>query len=787
VADERADARGRLLVFARGRLQDDIVGSGVSMTAGRDLGRTLAVLSAALALVLIAAVAPAAAAPALSITQPQAGHALADPSPPFAGTSDDPLDTVTLEIYEGTSTHLVQSTETLTPLLGEAWQATLASPLADGAYTVVASQTNGLLEQGESEPVAFGIDTVAPIVSVAPLATPTADATPTLKGSLGQASGDLQAVTVAIFKGSTVGVTPAVSGSASVSDSTWSFVPSALPDGTYTAQAYQADAPGNKGASAPVTFLIDTLAPALTIVSPVNNSIIHFTRPSFNGSGGAASGDESTVTLKIYEGTVSTGTPSQTLVLAIAAGKWTTPPSGPRLANGLYTAVVEQADEAGNTATRATAFVVSSNSPTVTLVPSRLVQRGETSLLGPTPSFSGGAGSEPEDATSVKLDIYEGTSASGIPLRAIEAPVSGSSWASGPLPALPDGTYTAQAEQRNVSLQAGVSQTTTFTVDADAPLVTLTTPVNGSSTGSSSVPVGGAAGTADGDSSTVTVRLFAGTSVAAAPLETVTVAAVTRWSTTLGGLGPGTYTASAQQEDDVGNIGTSAPATFTVTGAPPPPGPPVASFQWFPSAPRVGEPVSLVSTSTDAASPITSFAWSLAASGAFSAGPPVLSTTFSTPGSHVVRLSVTDAAGRSSTVAETIAVAARAANMMQPFPVVRIAGSQRSRGVIISLFTVQAPTGSRVSVRCRGRGCPARSQSVIASVGAGKGKTGVVVIVFKRFERSLRVGAVLEIKVSRGGQIGKYVRFVVRRARLPSRDDKCLTPADLKPIDCPIS
>jgi hypothetical protein len=62
-----------------------------------------------------------------------------------------------------------------------------------------------------------------------------------------------------------------------------------------------------------------------------------------------------------------------------------------------------------------------------------------------------------------------------------------------------------------------------------------------------------------------------------------------------------------------------------------------------------------------------------------------------------------------------------------------------------------------------------------------------VVIVFKRFERSLRVGAVLEIRVTRAGQIGKYTRFAVRRGRLPSRVDTCLSPAGVKPMACPSS
>jgi hypothetical protein len=122
---------------------------------------------------------------------------------------------------------------------------------------------------------------------------------------------------------------------------------------------------------------------------------------------------------------------------------------------------------------------------------------------------------------------------------------------------------------------------------------------------------------------------------------------------------------------------------------------------------------------------------------------------------------------------------------MQPFPIVRIAGTESRHGVRISLVSVQAPTGARVTVRCRGRGCPAKGQTVIAAAGAGKRKAGTVLIVFKHFERSLRVGAVLEIRVSKPGQIGKYTRFAVRHGKLPSRQDTCLSPTGVKPMRCP--
>jgi hypothetical protein len=49
----------------------------------------------------------------------------------------------------------------------------------------------------------------------------------------------------------------------------------------------------------------------------------------------------------------------------------------------------------------------------------------------------------------------------------------------------------------------------------------------------------------------------------------------------------------------------------------------------------------------------------------------------------------------------------------------------------------------------------------------------------------LRAGVILEIRVSKPGQIGKYTRFAVRRGRLPVRLDTCLEPAGIKPMACP--
>jgi hypothetical protein len=219
-----------------------------------------------------------------------------------------------------------------------------------------------------------------------------------------------------------------------------------------------------------------------------------------------------------------------------------------------------------------------------------------------------------------------------------------------------------------------------------------------------------------------------------------------------------------------------APVTPAIAQAP------AASFLWFPAAPHNGEAVSLASTSTDADSPITSVAWDLTGAGVFQEGGAVVSTSFSTPGAHVVQLRVTDAAGYSSTVAETIEVSSPPAPELLPAPIVRIAGTPLSSGVRLRLLSVETPPGARITVRCLGRGCPVRAQSLVAT----SMRVETVAVGFRRFERLLPAGVTLEIRVSKRGYIGKYTRLVVRRGRPPARLDACLDPTGT-PIKCPVA
>ena len=714
-----------------------------------------------------------------------------------AGTAAGDIAAVNVTIYKGTGAGGTVASTGPAKVNGSSWSYTPSVALLDGTYTAEATQSDEAGNVGHSPVLTtFTVDLTPPAVTIAAHQSPSNDSTPTLTGEAGITPGDIAAVTVTIYKGGT----PVETGPAEVNGSNWSYTPpTALSDGTYTAEATQSDQAGNIGHSSPTTFKIDTVKPKVSLSTPKNGRVEKVAKTNFSGGAGTESGDSGFVVLYIEGESESGPLKEQVEHLEVTAGKWLS--EGPALPNGIYTARVVQGDEAGNFGeSPPVTFTIDTDQPPVTLSVSTFVTRGSSRVTSATPSFSGTA-SQPSQEVSptAVVNVYAGTSTHGAKVGSVEGSLNATAWSAGPVAALPDGTYTAQAEQADTHPDKlpGLSAPVTFTVDADAPQVSLVSPVDGSSTSGSSQALSGSAGTAAGDSNVVSVQLYAGTSIAgAAALQAVTVPVQGGgWSAAFGGLTPGTYTAQAEQRDDVGNAGHSAPVTFTVTPpvvvpavssrptSPPPPAP-TASFQWFPAAPHVGEAIALVSTSTDPGSALNGFAWALSSSGGLIAGSSVLHTTFWTPGDHVVRLGVTDANGQSSVVTETVPVTVAAPAMLQPFPIVRIAGTDNAFGVRINLLTVQAPVGAWVSVACHGPGCPLRAQRLRAVAGRSR-NSRTVLIGFRRFQRSLRPGATLEIRVSKHGQIGKYTRFVVRQGKLPTRIDTCLAPAGIKPMVCP--
>jgi subtilisin-like proprotein convertase family protein len=309
----------------------------------------------------------------------------------------------------------------------------------------------------------------------------------------------------------------------------------------------------------------DTNPPNVTLANPVNGSATSDTTPALSGGAGSASGDSTTVTVKIWSGTVASGTPLQTLTTTRSGGSWST--TAPALAQGTYTVRAEQSDDASNTGlSSANTFRVDTSAPAVTVTtPADGSYTNDT-----TPSLAGGAGSSLGDSGTVTVKIWSGAgNTSGAPLHTLTPTRSGGSW-SETAPTLAAGAYTVVAEQADDAGNNGTSAARSFTVDTTAPVVTLTSPADGALTTDSTPVLSGAAGTAAGDSNDVTVRVWAGTGTSGSPVRTLTFArSGGSWSAEVTpGLGDGTYTARAEQSDS-SQTGMSDAHVFTVDTSPP--------------------------------------------------------------------------------------------------------------------------------------------------------------------------------------------------------------------------
>jgi hypothetical protein len=177
-------------------------------------------------------------------------------------------------------------------------------------------------------------------------------------------------------------------------------------------------------------------------------------------------------------------------------------------------------------------------------------------------------------------------------------------------------------------------------------------------------------------------------------------------------------------------------------------------------------------------------------------------------GTYVVRVRAIDLAGNRGPVAVSAWTVVRAASsattrienapppagagvvqgapaMLAPFPLVRLAGVVSRRTVKVTVLSVHAPVGSRVSLSCRGRSCPVRRAALTV---AAKGRRTAQTVRFDRLRnRRISAGTVVEVRVTRAGRVGKYVRFTFVKGRAPKRSDRCLVPGSSRPSACPAS
>ena len=375
---------------------------------------------------------------------------------------------------------------------GATWSYT-AAKLAEGTYTVQATQKDEAGNTGTSAAITFTVDTTAPVVTINPVSSPTSNSTPTLAGANGVAAGDIAAVAVSIHEGTTVSGPVVASGAAKVTGANWSYVAAKLNDGAYTVQATQKDEAGNTGKSAAVTFTVDTTAPAVT-VNPVASPTTNAT-PTLGGAAGVLPRDLANVTVTVYEGATVSGPVVASGAATVTAANWSYAPA--KLNDGKYTVQATQKDEAGNVGkSTAITFIVDTTPPVVGM------NKPVVPLNSSEPTLTGAAGVAEGDVASVTVTIHEGPSVAGKVVASGGVTVSAGTW-SYKAPHLVDGTFTAQAAQSDAAGNVGTSAPATFKTP---PSVSVSSPAAGNSLNVSRPTFSGLAGNVSGDESTVTLK-----------------------------------------------------------------------------------------------------------------------------------------------------------------------------------------------------------------------------------------------------------------------------------------
>jgi PKD repeat protein len=226
----------------------------------------------------------------------------------------------------------------------------------------------------------------------------------------------------------------------------------------------------------------------------------------------------------------------------------------------------------------------------------------------------------------------------------------------------------------------------------------------------------------------------------------------------------------------------SAVATETVTVSPPLGNRlPVAQFSISDLEPEVGQQISLRSFSYDPDGTVTAQRWDLDGDGDFdeNATGRTAFTTFLQAGPKILRLRVDDSSGAFQTETVNITVKKRprsTPSLMNPFPVIRFAGTVTARGARVRTLEVRAPRRSKITVRCAGKSCPAKRFTKTSATRRVR---------FKRMARFLKAGTVITVAVRKGNLIGKHTRWLVRGGQIPKRKDLCLYPQRSKPARCP--
>ncbi|TMP87892.1 hypothetical protein CWC05_06280 [Pseudoalteromonas ruthenica] len=396
------------------------------------------------------------------------------------------------------------------------WSANVGAALAEGEFTITASVDDGAGNTSTDSETGV-IDTLAPSVEIDPLEL-TNDNTPLISGGSSEANSQLTLIfTDSQGNSQSVITTTDANGNWQVS------APSALADGTYTVAATIVDDAGNTGTDSQ-SAVIDTIGPELTIVP----SFLLGNLVSLSGTSDLPAGSEVTITEHLVGG----GIGATYTAITDADGNWTLVNlTVPLLTLAYVTA--SASDAAGNSNTISTLDF--DNEPPVLSIDTLGLTNDSTPVISGTTDVA--------DGTVVEVIV---TDAFG-DQQTLQASTSNGNWSVAVPTALAEGGFTVAAAVRDdVGNLTEVSAT--GEVDTTAPSLSVNVPANGND----NTPL--ISGTSDEIGATVSVTVTDGNGDSQ-NISTV-VAADGTWAVTPSALSDGTFSVSATIMDDAGNTTT---------------------------------------------------------------------------------------------------------------------------------------------------------------------------------------------------------------------------------------
>ena len=379
----------------------------------------------------------------------------------------------------------------------------------DGSHTLTAVDTDAAGNTATSAGVAFLLDTLAPAVAIANPGGLTNQASQTFTGT-GEAG-----VTVALFDGALALGTTTVA-----DDGTWSRLAVLDGQGAHSITARATDAVGNSTTTAPLAFTLDSIAPALAILTP--GVLTRVAGQTIIGTG------EAGATVTLFDGTTEIGS------LTIGgSGTWVTPVT--LVGDGLHAITARGTDAAGNaTTTPPVTFTFDTTAPLVAITSPALRTNQPTQTITGT----GEAGTP--------ITILDGAATIGTTVVADDG-----TW-SKLVTLVGDGVHRISARDVDAAGNAATSTRVNITLDTVAPAVAITSAGVLTNMASQTITGTGEAG--------ARVVVFDGITAFAGA---VTIAADGTWSKAITLVGQGGHAITAQATDRANNTTTTAAANYT--------------------------------------------------------------------------------------------------------------------------------------------------------------------------------------------------------------------------------